>query len=187
MDAKITHEHFQLKKNVPELRAGDRVKIHQKVKEGNKERIQIFEGLVIKAQHGQGINGTFTVRRIASGVGVEKTFPLHLPSIVKIEKTKSARVRQAKIFYVRNLIGKSAKRLKREREDAKVWEDVVEEKVEKDPEQEQIEKEIEKTEVTEQTEEKAEDKTEENKSGKADKIKNPEKSTQIPKVEEKKK
>ena len=103
------------------------------------------------------------------------------------KRAELRRVRQAKIFYVRNLIGKSAKRLKREREDAKVWEDVVEEKVEKDPEQEQIEKEIEKTEVTEQTEEKAEDKTEENKSDKDNKIKNHEKSTQIPKVEEKKK
>ncbi len=117
--------HPQLKKNVPDLRSGDRVKVHQKVKEGGKERIQIFEGLVIKTQHGAGINGTFTVRRIASGVGVEKTFPLHLPSIVKIEKLKSAKVRRAKLYYVRNFAGRSARRLKREKEDKAEWEDVV--------------------------------------------------------------
>lgn len=155
MDISLTHNHYQAKKNTPNLRAGDRVRVHQKIKEGNKERIQVFEGLVIKAQHGTGINGTFTVRRIASGVGVERTFPLHLPSIVKIEKVKSAKVRQAKIFYVRGLIGKAAKRLKGEKEDAKVWEDVVEEKVEKDPEQEKIEQEIEEAEEKKEEEQEA--------------------------------
>lgn len=148
MDAALTQNHFQAKKNVPVLHAGDRVRVHQKIKEGTKERIQIFEGLVIKAQHGSGINATFTVRRIASGVGVERTFPLHLPSVVKIEKVKSAKVRQAKIFYVRGLIGKAAKRLKGEKEDAKVWEDIIEEKIEKDPEQEKIEQEIEEAKAT---------------------------------------
>lgn len=125
MDLNLTHNHHQLKKNVPELRAGDRVRVHQKIREGAKERIQIFEGLIIKNQHGKGINGSFTVRRISLGVGVEKTFPLHLPSIVKIEKLKSAKVRRAKLFYVRNLIGKKANRLKKEKKDDTVWEDVV--------------------------------------------------------------
>lgn len=143
MDSAITQNHHQLKKNVPELTAGDRVRVHQKIKEGNKERVQVFEGLIIKTQHGDGINGTFTVRRISLGVGIEKTFPLHLPTIVKIEKLKSAKVRRAKLYYVRDLIGKRARRLKKEKEDAAVWEDVAEEKVEKDPEQEKIEEEIE--------------------------------------------
>lgn len=143
MNLILTHQHKQIKKNIPELRAGDRVKVHQKIREGSKERVQIFEGLIIKTQHGRGINGSFTVRRISLGVGVEKTFPLHLPSIVKIEKLKSASVRRAKLFYVRDLIGKRANRLKKEKEDKAVWEDVVEEKIEKDPEQERIEKEAE--------------------------------------------
>ncbi|MDP3014728.1 MAG: 50S ribosomal protein L19, partial [Candidatus Subteraquimicrobiales bacterium] len=96
-----------------------------KIQEGAKSRIQVFEGLVMKTQHGRGINGTFTVRRISLNVGVEKCFPLHLPSIVKIEKLKSARVRRAKLYYVRDLVGKRAQRLKKEKEDVKVWEDVV--------------------------------------------------------------
>lgn len=150
MDATITHQHFQIKKNVPELRAGDRVRVHQKIREGSKERIQVFEGLIIKTQHGVGINGTFTVRRISLGVGIEKTFPLHLPSIVKVEKLKSAKVRRAKLYYVRGLVGKAARRLKKEKEDAAVWEDVAVEAVGgrndnliNDPELEQIEKEAE--------------------------------------------
>lgn len=147
MDATLTHNHFQLKKNVPDLRAGDRVRVHQKIKEGAKERVQVFEGLVIKVQNGNGINGSFTVRRISLSVGVEKTFPLHLPSIVKIEKVKSAKVRRARLFYVRGLIGKKAQRLKKEKEDAEVWEDVIEEKVEKDSEPEQTEQETESTET----------------------------------------
>jgi large subunit ribosomal protein L19 len=145
MDSTITHQHHQLKKNVPDLRAGDRVRVHQKITEGNKERIQVFEGLVIKTQHGNGINGTFVVRRISLGVGIEKCFPLHLPSIVKIEKVRSAKVRRAKLYYVRGLVGKSARRLKKEKEDAKVWEDVVVEEInppaDGEPEQEKIEQE----------------------------------------------
>jgi len=125
MNSQLTHDHYQIKKTAPQLRAGDRVRVHQKIKEGAKERIQVFEGLVIKTNHGRGINGTFTVRRISLGVGVEKTFPLHLPSIVKIEKVRSAKVRRAKLFYVRDLIGKRANRLKKEKEDKAVWEDVI--------------------------------------------------------------
>lgn len=125
MDSAITKNHHQLKKNVPQLTAGDRIRVHQKIQEGAKSRIQVFEGLVIKTQHGTGINGTFTVRRISLNIGVEKTFPLHLPTIVKIEKLKSARVRRAKLYYVRGLIGKRAQRLKKEKEDAGVWEDIL--------------------------------------------------------------
>lgn len=137
----LTKDHFQLKKNVPDLRSGDRVRVHQKIKEGAKERIQIFEGLVIKTKGGKGIEGSFTVRRISLGVGVEKTYPLHMPSVIKIEKVKSAKVRRAKLFYVRDLAGKKARRLKGEKDDAKVWEDVVVGEVKKDPEQEKIENE----------------------------------------------
>jgi large subunit ribosomal protein L19 len=154
MNTLLTHEHFQIKKNAPEIKSGDRVRVHQKIKEGSKERIQVFEGLVIKTNHGRGINGTFTVRRISLGVGVEKTFPLHLPSIVKIEKVRSAKVRRAKLFYVRELIGKRANRLKKEKEDKAVWEDVVVEEVKKDPEQEKIEKEAEEAQLGHNTEDK---------------------------------
>lgn len=121
----IVQDHFQLKKNIPQLRAGDRVRVHQKIQEGKKERIQIFEGLVIKTKNGKGINASFTIRRISLGVGIEKTYPLHLPSITKIEKIRSAKVKRAKLYYVRDLIGKKARRLKGEKKDAKVWEDVV--------------------------------------------------------------
>ena len=118
------------RKNVAQVRTGDRVRVHQKIREGKKDRIQIFEGMVIKVAGGRGINGSFTVRRIASGVGVEKSFPFHLPSIVKVEKIKSAHVRQSRIYYVRGLVGKSAKRMKGEKDAKGVWEDVVEEKPE---------------------------------------------------------
>jgi large subunit ribosomal protein L19 len=156
MNPILTQGHFQIKKNTPEIKAGDRVRVHQKIKEGSKERIQVFEGLVIKTNHGTGINGTFTVRRISLSVGVEKTFPLHLPSIVKIEKVRSAKVRRAKLFYVRELIGKRANRLKKEKEDKAVWEDVVEEKIKKDPEQEQIEREAEEATQGKNTEDRPE-------------------------------
>jgi len=117
-----------LRKNIPQVRTGDRVRVSQKVREGAKERIQVFEGVVIKTAGGCGINGSFTVRRLASGVGVEKTFPLHLPTLVKVEKLKSAKVRQSRIFYVRKLAGKAAHRMKNEKDAAAVWEDVVEDK-----------------------------------------------------------
>ena len=105
----IAQDHFQLKKNAPQLRAGDRVRVHQKIKEGSKERVQVFEGLVIKTKGGKGIGASFTIRRISLGVGIEKTYPLHLPSVVKVEKVKSAKVRRAKLFYVRGLVGKKAR------------------------------------------------------------------------------
>jgi len=167
MDSAITHNHPQLKKNVPDLRAGDRVRVHQKIQEGGKSRIQVFEGLVIKTQHGNGINGTFTVRRISLGVGIEKNFPLHLPSIVKIEKVKSAKVRRAKLYYVRDLVGKKAQRLKHEKEEKGVWEDVIVavdgrnvNLNDKDPEQEKIEREAEEAEKAEEAKIEGEEKSE---------------------------
>lgn len=98
----------QLKK-VPEIRVGQTVKVYQRVKEGNKERVQPFEGLVIAAKHGRGLNGTFTVRKISSGVGVERIYPLHSPTIDKIEILKTARVRRAKLYYMRERSGKRAR------------------------------------------------------------------------------
>ena len=87
---------------------GDTVKVHAKVKEGNRERIQVFEGIVIRFQNG-GLNETFTVRKLSSGIGVEKPWPLHSPKIVKIETVRKGVVRRAKLFYLRNRVGKAAK------------------------------------------------------------------------------
>ena len=98
----------QLKTEVPVLNIGDTVKVHNKIKEGTRERIQIFEGTII-AKHGGGISETFTVRRVSFGVGVEKTFPVHSPNVDKVEIVRSGKVRRAKLFYLRDRVGKSAK------------------------------------------------------------------------------
>ena len=98
----------QKKANVPSVAIGDTVKVHLKVKEGNRERIQIFEGTVIAKKHG-GIEETFTVRRISYGIGVEKVFPVHAPSIEKVEVVRHGKVRRAKLYYLRNRVGKAAK------------------------------------------------------------------------------
>lgn len=97
-----------IKNDVPAFNVGDTVRVHIKIKEGNRERIQIFEGFVLKKQNG-GVAETFTVRRIASGVGVEKTFPVHSPWVEKIEVIKEGRVRRAKLHYMRGRTGKAAK------------------------------------------------------------------------------
>ncbi len=104
--AEITKD--QLRTDHPEFRAGDTVKVHVKVVEGTRERIQIFEGVVIKRQNG-GISETFTVRKISYGVGVERTFPVHSPRIDRIEVTRRGIVRRAKLYYLRNLRGKAAR------------------------------------------------------------------------------
>ena len=92
----------------PVVAVGDTVRVHLKVKEGNRERIQVFEGTVIAKKHG-GIEETFTVRRVSYGVGVEKVFPVHAPSIEKIELVRHGKVRRAKLYYLRNRVGKAAK------------------------------------------------------------------------------
>ncbi|MBB6675440.1 50S ribosomal protein L19 [Cohnella nanjingensis] len=102
----ITQE--QLRKDVPTFRAGDTLKVHVKVVEGSRERIQLFEGVVIK-RRGGGISETFTVRKISYGVGVERTFPVHSPRIEKIEVARRGKVRRAKLYYLRNLRGKAAR------------------------------------------------------------------------------
>lgn len=98
----------QLKTEVPKITVGDLVKVHNKIKEGQRERIQIFEGTVI-AKRGGGINETFVVRRVSYGVGVEKTFPLHSPNVDKVETIRRGKVRRAKLYYLRDRVGKSAK------------------------------------------------------------------------------
>ena len=102
----VTNEY--MKSDIPAFNVGDTVKVHVKIKEGNRERIQIFEGFVLKRQGG-GIGETFTVRRIASGVGVEKTFPIHSPLVEKIEVVRRGKVRRARLHYMRQRTGKSAK------------------------------------------------------------------------------
>ena len=92
----------------PVVAIGDTVRVHLKVKEGNRERIQVFEGTVIAKKHG-GIQESFTVRRISYGVGVEKVFPVHAPSVEKIEVVRHGKVRRAKLYYLRNRVGKAAK------------------------------------------------------------------------------
>ena len=98
----------QLKADMPEINVGDTVKVHVKIKEGNRERIQVFEGVVIAKKHG-GIEETVTVRRLSYGVGVEKVFPLHSPTIEKFEIVRRGIVRRAKLYYLRGRVGKSAK------------------------------------------------------------------------------
>ena len=101
-------EDAQLKAEAPEFRVGDTVKVYGKIKEGNRERVQIFEGVVIKRQGGSN-RETFTVRKISNGCGVEKTWPLHSPNVEKVEIVRKGKVRRAKLYYLRDRVGKAAK------------------------------------------------------------------------------
>ena len=98
----------QLKKELPTIRIGDTIRVHNRIKEGNRERIQMFEGTVI-AKHGGGISETFTVRRISYGVGVEKTFPIHSPNVEKVDILRVGKIRRAKLYYLRGRVGKASK------------------------------------------------------------------------------
>ena len=108
MDIIKSIEHEQLKNKIPELKVGNTVRVHVRIKEGNKERIQVFEGIIIKVQGG-GVNQTFTVRKISYGVGVEKTFLVHSPLVEKVELVRVGKARRAKLFYLRDRVGKAAK------------------------------------------------------------------------------
>ena len=108
MDIVKSIEHEQLKNKIPDLKVGNTVKVHQRIKEGNKERIQVFIGTIIKVQ-GSGVNKTFTVRKISYGVGVEKTFLIHSPLVEKVELVRVGKARRAKLFYLRDKVGKAAK------------------------------------------------------------------------------
>lgn len=101
-------EKEQMKENVDQFNVGDTVKVHAKIKEGNRERIQIFEGIVLKMQGGSN-RATFTVRKISNGIGVERTWPLHSPNVERVEVVRRGKVRRAKLNYLRNRVGKSAK------------------------------------------------------------------------------
>ena len=108
MDILKSIEHEQLKNKIPDLHVGDTVRVHAKIKEGSRERIQVFEGRIIKKQGG-GVNATFTVRRISYGVGVEKTFLVHSPNVEKVEVVRVGKSRRAKLYYLRDRVGKAAK------------------------------------------------------------------------------
>lgn len=108
MDALKIISDSSLKKDVPAFEVGDTVKVYVKIKEGDKYRIQIFEGTVIAKKHG-GINETFTVRRIAHGCGIERVFPVHSPIVDKVEVVRGGKVRRGKLYYLRNRVGKAAK------------------------------------------------------------------------------
>lgn len=108
MDALKLISNSSLKSDVPVLNIGDTVKVHVLIKEGDKSRIQIFEGTIIAKKHG-GINETFTVRRVAHGCGIERVFPVHSPVVEKVEVVRSGKVRRAKLYYLRNRVGKAAK------------------------------------------------------------------------------
>ena len=101
-------------KDLPDIRSGYTIKVHQKIKEGDKDRIQIFEGVVIARKHGKGISSTITVRKVVDGVGVERIFPVHSPAIAKIEVVKQGKVRRSKLYYLRTAKGKKAKLKKKD-------------------------------------------------------------------------
>ena len=134
MDIIKSIEHEQMKNKIPALKVGDTVKVHQRIKEGNRERIQVFEGIIIKKQGG-GVNATFTVRRVAYGVGVEKTFLVHSPMVEKVELVRVGKARRAKLFYLRDRVGKAAKTKEAigariENKEITIKEDIVEAPVE---------------------------------------------------------
>ena len=134
MDIIKSIEHEQLKNKIPELKVGNTVKVHVRIKEGNKERIQVFEGIIIKKQGG-GLNETFTVRKTSYGVGVEKTFLIHSPLVEKVELVRVGKARRAKLYYLRDRVGKAAKTkelvgARIENKEIVVKEDLVEEPVE---------------------------------------------------------
>lgn len=108
MDALKLISDSSLKKDAPAVNIGDTVKVHVKIKEGDKYRIQVFEGTVIAKKHG-GINETFTVRRVAHGCGIERVFPVHSPVVDKVEVVRSGKVRRSKLYYLRDRVGKAAK------------------------------------------------------------------------------
>ena len=108
MDALNLIAQDSIKQEVPKFNIGDTVRVHVRIQDGNKSRIQLFEGIVIAKKHG-GVNETFTVRRISHGVGVERVFPLHSPSVANVEIVREGKVRRAKLYYLRDRVGKAAK------------------------------------------------------------------------------
>ena len=155
MDIIKSIEHEQLKNKIPELKVGNTVKVHVRIKEENKERIQVFEGIIIKVQGG-GVNQTFTVRKTSYGVGVEKTFLVHSPLVEKVELVRVGKARRAKLFYLRDRVGKAAKTkeqigarienreivIKEDLAEEPVAEEVVTEEVAQEPVVEKVEEKV---------------------------------------------
>ena len=155
MDIIKSIEHEQMKSKIPYLKVGDTVKVHVRVKEGNRERIQVFEGIVIKKQGG-GVNATFTVRKTSYGVGVEKTFLIHSPLVEKVELVRVGKARRARLFYLRDRVGKAAKTKEQvgariENREITIKEDLVEK-----PVAEEVKEDVVEAPVAEATENKAE-------------------------------
>lgn len=151
------------KKIIPEVLPGDTVKVYQKIKEGDKERIQVFEGVVLGKKHGSEIGGTITVRKVSKGVGVERIFPIHSPSIEKIEVIRRSKVRRSKLNYLRDAKGKRARLQRKEFDKDKVnkVKELEEEKAKKEKEKEPKEEDSEEKKTEEKTTEKKEEKKEE--------------------------
>lgn len=126
----------QLKKSQADVRVGDTVKVSYRIREGNKERVQVFAGLVIATKAGQSLQGSFTVRKVVSGVGVERTFPIHSPWMLKIERVKSGKVRKARLNFVRQYALSSKFKLKDKNVAGTVWEEIAEEKADIQKEEE---------------------------------------------------
>ena len=168
MDIIKSIEHEQLKNKIPNLKIGDTVRVHQRIKEGNRERIQVFEGIIIKKQGG-GVNATFTVRRVAYGVGTEKTFLIHSPMVEKVEVVRVGKARRAKLYYLRDRVGKAAKTKENigariETTEVSLKEDLVEEPVAEEVATEEVVEEVvaeeatvEEAPVVEEKEEKKDD------------------------------
>ena len=171
MDIIKSIEHEQLKNKIPELKVGNTVRVYVRIKEGNKERIQVFEGIIIKVQGG-GVNQTFTVRKISYGVGVEKTFLVHSPLVEKVELVRVGKARRAKLFYLRDRVGKAAKTKEQvgariEDREIVVKEDLTEEPAQEDaenvneaPATETVEEKVEEVKETPAVEEKADESVE---------------------------
>ena len=160
MDIIKSIEHEQLKNKIPELKVGNTVKVHVRIKEGNKERIQVFEGIIIKVQGG-GVNQTFTVRKTSYGVGVEKTFLIHSPLVEKVEVVRVGKARRAKLYYLRERTGKASKTKEMvgariENKEIVVKEDLAEEPAAEEVKEEVVETPVAETTVAETTENKAE-------------------------------
>lgn len=151
MDIIKSIEHEQLKNKIPELKVGNTVRVHVRIKEGNKERIQVFEGIIIKVQGG-GVNQTFTVRKTSYGVGVEKTFLIHSPLVEKVELVRVGKARRARLFYLRDRVGKAAKTKEMVGARIEDREIVVKEDLVEEPVVEEVAKEVVETPVTEAAE-----------------------------------
>jgi large subunit ribosomal protein L19 len=121
-------EKKHLRNNVADIRVGETIRVHYKIREGNKERAQVFEGLVVATKGGRSLQGSFTVRKVSSGVGVERSFPLHSPWIMKIERVKTGKVRRAKLNFVRKYAMSSRFKLKDKGVEGTVWEEIAAQK-----------------------------------------------------------